>query len=401
MQTEHSAMNDDAVLQDSNHEHTLRTLSAATANHRCIDRYYYKDQSGNMLPADPVSIQTFKTGVQKCLQAVVDAGFTTIHITPHIDVQEKSPTGKGLWRNVVKYDPSIKYGPDKSNSFTYEDVLLQPVADALNSVVTKEIAVEFALSAESGLSVWSYPKAYTQLMQKVKVRITKAMSVGTGISFNYDKVCGCVEPEEKDPIKYNNTYLERFQRFKKAGGLNTIDVQGVKDLLDQSDFIGLSSYAPLPANLDFPSMGRATQTVAFELTVFGIDLRKYLKKPIIFSEQGLGGCTEGRKVAPDLNFVRIHPFYGAWLTNGYSASVDPWKVPAFRQYRRTLYRLMSQWAAQGGGPQYRVDGLFIWSVGTWDVQAVHPLSTNKAGTYGDDVISNYIKQGNLVANRLK
>eukprot|EP00878_Enallax_costatus_P012403 GHUV01012953.1.p1 GENE.GHUV01012953.1~~GHUV01012953.1.p1 ORF type:complete len:216 (-),score=39.26 GHUV01012953.1:1456-2103(-) len=188
MQTEHSAMNDDAVLQDSNHEHTLRTLSAATANHRCIDRYYYKDQSGNMLPADPVSIQTFKTGVQKCLQAVVDAGFTTIHITPHIDVQEKSPTGKGLWRNVVKYDPSIKYGPDKSNSFTYEDVLLQPVADALNSVVTKEIAVEFALSAESGLSVWSYPKAYTQLMQKVKVRITKAMSVGTGISFNYDKV---------------------------------------------------------------------------------------------------------------------------------------------------------------------------------------------------------------------
>eukprot|EP00878_Enallax_costatus_P046821 GHUV01057113.1.p1 GENE.GHUV01057113.1~~GHUV01057113.1.p1 ORF type:complete len:155 (+),score=8.17 GHUV01057113.1:676-1140(+) len=73
-------------------------------------------------------------------------------------------------------------------------------------------------------------------------------------------------------------------------------------------------------------MGRATQTVAFELTVFGIDLRKYLKKPIIFSEQGLGGCTEGRKVAPDLNFVRIHPFYGAWLTNGYSASVDPWKV---------------------------------------------------------------------------
>jgi len=33
-----------------------------------------------------------------------------------------------------------------------------------------------------------------------------------GVSFNYDKVCGCVEPEEKDPIKYNNTYLQRFDR---------------------------------------------------------------------------------------------------------------------------------------------------------------------------------------------
>lgn len=48
------------------------------------------------------------------------------------------------------------------------------------------------------------------------------------------EVCGCVEPEEKDPIKYNNTYLERFQRFKKAGGLSTVDVQGVRDLLDKS-----------------------------------------------------------------------------------------------------------------------------------------------------------------------
>lgn len=41
------------------------------------------------------------------------------------------------------------------------------------------------------------------------------------------------------------------------------------------------------------------------------------------------------------------------------------QVPAFRQYRRQLYRLLAQWAAGGGGPQYRVDGVFIWSVGTW------------------------------------
>lgn len=154
-----------------------------------IHRYYYKDQNGNMLAADPVSIQTFKNGVQTCFQAAVDAGFTTIHVTPHIDVQEYSTGGRGLWRNVVKFDPLAKYGPDQSNSFTYEDVLLQPVADALNYVVTKEVAVDFALSAESGLSVWSYPKAYTQLMQRTKGRITNGMSVGTGISFNYDKVC--------------------------------------------------------------------------------------------------------------------------------------------------------------------------------------------------------------------
>jgi hypothetical protein len=53
------------------------------------------------------------------------------------------------------------------------------------------------------------------------------------VSFNYDKVCGCVEPEERDPIAYNNTYLERFRRaapwIKKH-----IDVEGVKQLLDAS-----------------------------------------------------------------------------------------------------------------------------------------------------------------------
>lgn len=73
-------------------------------------------------------------------------------------------------------------------------------------------------------------------------------------------------------------------------------------------------------------MGAATQTVAFELSAFGIDLRNYLNKPIIFSEQGLGGCSERGKVAPSLDFMRIHPFWGAWLTQGYSTSVDPWKV---------------------------------------------------------------------------
>jgi hypothetical protein len=29
------------------------------------------------------------------------------------------------------------------------------------------------------------------------------------VSFNWDKICGCVEPEEPDPIKYNQTYLDR------------------------------------------------------------------------------------------------------------------------------------------------------------------------------------------------
>lgn len=37
----------------------------------------------------------------------------------------------------------------------------------------------------------------------------------------------------------------------------------------------------------------------------------------------------------------------------------------------------------GGGPRHRVDAAFIWSVGTWDVAAIHPISTSLEGTYAD------------------
>jgi hypothetical protein len=36
------------------------------------------------------------------------------------------------------------------------------------------------------------------------------------------------------PRSYNSTYGERFERFKGRGGLGSIDVEGVKDLLDKS-----------------------------------------------------------------------------------------------------------------------------------------------------------------------
>lgn len=48
------------------------------------------------------------------------------------------------------------------------------------------------------------------------------------------QVCGCVEPEETDPIKYNTTYMERFHRFVAARGLKKVDVDGVKQLFDKS-----------------------------------------------------------------------------------------------------------------------------------------------------------------------
>lgn len=377
----------------------------AIGEENAIHRYYYKDRWGKQVPADQASIARFKSGLERCFRAGVNSGFTTLHIVPHVDPTDFK-TGRGLWRNIVKFSPLTKYGPDASTAFSYEDVLLKPVAEAVNNVVGADTAVEFTLSAEQGRSVWSYPKEYITLLDRTKAvtaRNKNATRHVFGVSFNYDKVCGCVEPEEPDPILYNQTYLQRFSRFVAAGRLKKVDVEGVKQLLHKSDFIGLSSYAPLPAELSLAAMEVSIQTAAFELKPFGIDLSTYLfakNKQLIYSEQGLGGC-ERNAVAQTLDYVRIHPFSGLWPSGGYTTSVDPWKVEKYRTYRRKLYQHLSQWAAVGGGPQYRIDGVFVWNVGTWDVHGVHPGSTNNAGTYGDPVIINYIRQGKAVANHRK
>lgn len=131
-----------------------------------------------------------------------------------------------------------------------------------------------------------------------------------------------------------------------------------------TDFIGLSSYAPLPAIITPDAMEVAIQTAAFELKYFGIDLKSLVKtKPVIYSEQGIGGCTDNNTVAPDFDYLRNHPYSGSPPT--YSAQLDPWLVPEFKAYRRRLYQVMSYWAALGGGPQYRIDSVYVWNSGSW------------------------------------
>lgn len=368
-----------------------------------LDGYYYKDGS-DLKPVEDWLIQRYKNGLQKCFQAAIDAGFTTIHILPHVDPIDAAD-GRGMWRNVVRFDPLAAVKGESSRGYTYEDVLLRPAAEALNNVVRGDTQVEFTLTGEQGLSVFTYPKSWAALLDTVKGITAKGKDASrhkAGVSFNWDKICGCVEPEERDPIKYNTTYLERFQRFAKAGGLKNIDVGGVKDLLAKSDFIGTSGYASTAQNVVPASHEVSTETVAFEFLSFGIDLKHYmfnLDKPFVYSEQGLGGCESNGAIASSLAFVAKHPFWGIWKR--YETWLDPWQKPEFKDYRRKFYKTLTDHVQSGGGPQYRLDGVFLWSGGSWDVHGVNPSSSSWAGSFKDDVIMGYIKGSNAVANKRK
>jgi hypothetical protein len=259
-------------------------------------------------------------------------------------------------------------------------VLITPALNALAAAASgrPNVRVQFALAGEQGLSMFAYPASWAAIIDRARARVAKAppspstpapLKYEFGVALNYDKVCGCVEPEEPDALRYNATYAERFKRWSsskgnKVAGPEAVDVPGVKRLLQRADFVGMSAYAPIPGGAPGPNaLEVSAQTAAFEFGYFGISLRELWSvggKPLIYSESGLGGC-QGSRPAPSLDFLRAHPFLGVWPSNGYAPGDDPWRVAAYRDYRRAYYKALTAWAVKGGGPQYRIDGIYVSS----------------------------------------
>jgi hypothetical protein len=119
-------------------------------------------------------------------------------VLPHVDIYEVDSSGVQrnlLWRNVVRFDPSARYGGgrDGGDPFTYEDVLLTPALEALKSALNgrSNVNVEFSLAGEQGLSVFAFPKAWAAAMARLRAG-TAGVGGGKhafGFCFNWDKVC--------------------------------------------------------------------------------------------------------------------------------------------------------------------------------------------------------------------
>jgi len=165
-------------------------------------------------------------------------------VLPHVDIYEIHPNGTQknlLWRNVVRFDPLAKYGLRDWDKFSYADVLLNPAVDALKAVLKPTTTVEFSLAGEQGLSVFAFPSNWKAAMARMRQYLSPfgSKSHRFGVCFNWDKVCGCVEPKERDPLLYNRTYVERLGRWKadtsnKLMGPTVIDVAGAKSLMESS-----------------------------------------------------------------------------------------------------------------------------------------------------------------------
>lgn len=118
---------------------------------------YRPDFSGDCLPFTPEIIDMWTKRFVPCLQHAVQLGFTGIAFTPHLD-----PTTGG-WRNAMLINPLMKYG-----GFSYTDIMLLPLAQAMNSVMADNLTVWFALQGEMSAMVMRYPQEHQRLLPYIK-----------------------------------------------------------------------------------------------------------------------------------------------------------------------------------------------------------------------------------------
>jgi hypothetical protein len=129
----------------------------------------------------------------------------------------------------------------------------------------------------------------------------------------------------------------------------------------------------------------------------GVDLKNLIGaqgKQLVISEWGVGGGTpEGKEIAGNLTYVAANPFFGTWYP--YTYDKDPWVNQDFSKYRRSLYAATSDWLKKRGGPNVRVDGLYVWNAGSWDALGVNP---NSGGSWVDPQLQASVRAHNAYVN---
>jgi hypothetical protein len=56
--------------------------------------------------------------------------------------------------------------------------------------------------------------------------------------------------------------------------------------------------------------------------------------------------------------------------------------------------MTADWLSNGGGPQYPVDRIYVWTAGSWDALGVHYLSSDSSGSWADNEIIDLVKKHN-------
>jgi hypothetical protein len=261
-----------------------------------------------------------------------------IFILPHID-----PGGDvRTWRNWVDFDPAQAY-----DGYSYEQLMLETIADALGESVRADTPVELALSGEMGTSLFRYPESYHKIVRRLRDR-ADLKQLKVGISLNHTGIAGEGNPTGAPDIELTDAQRSQMQA-----------------LIDESDFVAMSFYRPVSVTPRAADFVRGVDHFMEEFRGHGLSVP--LSTPIHFSEVGIGGGHDEDDIASDPAKATETP----WAGSG-NPRDDPWAEPEMRQLRRQYHQALLQFL-ETQPARWHVSAAFFWSTGSWDPQGIrHP-----------------------------
>jgi hypothetical protein len=154
----------------------------------------------------------------------------------NIAVNARVDDGRSLggWRNTLKFNPKQRYG-----RYSYEEIILNPLADMLSAATSAGSSVEFTLQGEMGATVFAYPNEWIDVANTIRQRIiSSARASGNRASGNKAgsvrannlKACGCQYIGIVDAYEYLDALNSTFDPFKYT------DLPAVKNLYKTADF---------------------------------------------------------------------------------------------------------------------------------------------------------------------
>ena len=253
-----------------------------------------------------------------------------IFVLPHIDAGGKVQE----WRNWVDFDPLEPHG-----GYSYGDLVLGTIADALAETVKPTTHVELALSGEMGTSLFRYPESYRTIVRRLRER-PELKQMKIGISLNHSGIAGRGNPTGAEDITLNEDQRQKMQ-----------------SLIDESDFVGMSFYAPVSVSPTTDDFVRGVNKFMNEFKEFGLNVPT--SKPMQFSEVCIGG-RRARDGVVELERAVETPWEGTGNPRN-----SPWADESMQKLRRQYHAALMEFLATQPA-EWRVSAAFFWSMGSWD-----------------------------------
>jgi len=307
-------------------------------------------QQGKFVPLNEQTLRMFQETIQQTFAAAV-AEEMDISILAHLNSWGKVDD----WRNHFQFDPLVKYG-----KYNYQKALLAPIANAITATAKPTTHVEFSLAGEMGRSVFAHAKSYQTIMKSLRSE-DRLPQLELGVSWNFNRVAG-----------------ESFPTPEQQ--------QQVQQLIDMSDFVGLSNYRGFDLPPKPSGFAKAVEHFLTEMKRRGVTVPANM--PLHFSEVGIGGCTEDARLTTSPAIAAKTPWQGSDRI-----ARNPWASSEMRDLRVDFHRALLGFL-NNQPSENPVTRAFLWSEGSWD-----PMDIGEAGFLDHEIITLIQKHNNGLASR--